>query len=516
MNQIQIKKERLLCGAAFCFFVLVTAYKLTNAPLWFDETVEYWYSKFIIGSVPYENGYTSMYQRIISTYQPPLYNVIMYFWLKISESEWWFRFFGVFMGFIGMIGLYKTIRKIGNGYIAALAVVFSTCVYQLAYYWQECAEYCLMLGTLFWTVYFWFCLIDKPNKNNIIAFTISAIIPVYSQYGAVFPVVAMAVVAFIYIIALKDHKKIIIIAISDAVALIVAALPLYVFFLRKQMLNQQGGEISLKNISFSEGVFQDFFNNLRVVFKWNFLSYYSEIATTIFLVIILLMIIATILLSRSMAVRLFAITNIIIWLLYYISVKFGIYSYGSFGSRYNLFLIPVWIILFFSVAIEFSSILARYIPEKFEVKTLYAGIGVGFILCFSYFGWVSKLQGNWSKEDCRGAVKAWYEVGAENSNTIVYYGANTGFAYYVRQSSQYNEATENNVNYMNWYRDKSEDVYREYVNSIYGASWPNEIYVVASHTRDDMNTFITSIMTMGYEREDIYSKGAYLIRLFKP
>lgn len=35
--------EKILAGAAFIFCVLITCYKLTNAPLWFDETIEFWY-----------------------------------------------------------------------------------------------------------------------------------------------------------------------------------------------------------------------------------------------------------------------------------------------------------------------------------------------------------------------------------------------------------------------------------------------------------------------------------------
>ncbi len=517
MNQVHAKKENLLCGAAFCFFVLVTTYKLTNAPLWFDETIEYWYSRIMVGSLPYESaisGSANMYQRIISTYQPPLYNIIMYFWLKISESEWWFRFFGVVMGFTGMIALYKTIQKIGNGYIAALAVIFSSCVYQLTYYWQECAEYCLMLGTLFWTIYFWICLIEKPDKKGIICFTISAVIPVYSQYGAVFPVAAMAFTALLYLITLKDRQSIKTIIVAYIITLIGAALPLYCFFLKKQMLRQQAGEITYKSILFSVQAVKDFFYDLRTVFKWNFMSYCSDVTVVILLVILMVMILMVVILPCKRVVKLFAATNILTWILYYFSVKAGIYSYGNFGSRYDLFFIPLWIVLNFAIAIEFGSMLTRYISERFGVKALYAGLCCCFILCFSYFGWASKLQNNWNKEDCRGVVNTWYEVDAANSDTIIYYGAVSGFAYYVRQSRQYSDTTENRVNYMDWCRDKNEDEYREYVDSIYGDRWPGEIYVVASHTRDDVNTLVSSIMNEGYEREDVYvNEGAYLIRL---
>ena len=186
-------RESILLGGVFLLFLIISTYKLTNASLWFDESIEYWYSKIMVGELPFESsGTVNMYQRIISTFQPPLYNVLMYFWLKISDSVWWFRFFGVVMGFIGMIGLYKAIFKAtGNSYLASCSVAFATFVYQLLYYWQECAEYCIMLAGLFWTLYYWIAMIKEPNRKNLIGFTISAIIPIYSQYGSAFPVVIM-------------------------------------------------------------------------------------------------------------------------------------------------------------------------------------------------------------------------------------------------------------------------------------------------------------------------------------
>lgn len=114
----KIKLIKVFPFIAFAFFFLITCYKLTYAPLWFDETIEFWYSKNLNGYVPYEmqNGgqASSMYQRIVSTYQPPLYNIVMFFWLKISTAEWWFRFFSVLMGFVGNLAIYKTVKKLSN------------------------------------------------------------------------------------------------------------------------------------------------------------------------------------------------------------------------------------------------------------------------------------------------------------------------------------------------------------------------------------------------------------------
>lgn len=103
--------DTLLIIIGVIIFVLVNTYKLTNAGLWFDEVVEYWYSKG--GTLPMGlTGSGGFFDRVRSTYQPPLYNMLMFLWLKIMDTEFWFRFFGVVAGAIGMIFLYKSCRLI--------------------------------------------------------------------------------------------------------------------------------------------------------------------------------------------------------------------------------------------------------------------------------------------------------------------------------------------------------------------------------------------------------------------
>lgn len=509
------RRESILTGAAFAFFLFITCYKLTNASLSFDETVEYWYSKVMFGPIPFDGynavGTTNMYQRIISTYQPPLYNVIMHFWLKVSDTEWWFRFFGVVMGFLGMVGIYKSVKKVSNTFLAAGAVFLSSMVYQLVYFWQQCSEYCLMLSLLCWTMYFWILLLLEANGKNIILFTVLAIASIYSQYGAAFPVLVMAVVAFLVIIGTKNKKNIITICISYVSALIFAALPLYFFFLRPQMLEQSEG---VKNtFIFGTDLLKDTVYKLQVVFKWNFAPYYSEEVTWILFLILICGIVVSLIFSKSKMIRILIITNICTWLCYYVAVKLGIYALGIFGHRYNLFFIPMWIVLLFGVGYDLYSILERSILKKWDAHNIFSGVCLCFTLCYAVLSWNLKLEENWEKADSRGAVQAWYEQGAAEKSTIVYYGADAGFAYYVRMNDAYNDQTENNVTYMYWNRDKSSDEYLEYVNSVYGDEWPYEVFVVASHYGNDLDTFMLSFTEHGYVREDLYDEnGGKLIK----
>ena len=510
--------ERIMSGAAFTLFMMIACYKLTNAPLWFDETIEYWYSKIMFGKIPFEraglDASTNMYQRIVSTYQPPLYNVVMHFWLKLGTTEWWFRFFGVVMGTVGNIGIYKAVKKVSNSYIAASAVFFSACVFQLVYYWQECAEYCLMLGTLCWAIYAFICLLAEQSLRNIIMFTILSILPVYSQYGAAFPVLAMIIIAYVYTLMARDKKSIISLTISYLVAFVGAALPLFYFFMIKQMRNQQGGNIEAVKFTVENNVFVDMFNSFKTIVWWNLFSYYNELVSVVFSWFFIFCIALSILFSRKIYVKLIAFVNVISWVLYYIAVKLGMYSYGSFGSRYNLFFIPLWIISLFCFGYQLYELLKNSLNEKLKNSSyIYTGVCISMILCFMVTSWTMKLQYNWSKEDMRSAVKTWLEVGAQNSQTIVYYGGDSGFAYYVRANENYSPEMENNVVYMPWMRDKSVEEYTDYINSLYADEWPIEIYIIGTHTRADINTLASAFTDRGYIREDLNTSNCTLMRL---
>lgn len=515
------KKKKLeisVAGAAFIFFVLITCYRLTYAPLWYDEAVEFWYSKIMFGRLPYQslwaNASENMYQRIINTYQPPLYNVIMHFWLKFGTTEWWVRFFGVVMGFIGNIGIYKTTKKISNGFVAAGAVFCSSCVVQLVYYWQEAAEYCLMLATLCWTVYAFICLLKEQSLKNIIFFTIISILTVYSQYGAVFPVAVMLIIVYIIVLFKKDKKNIISMTVSYLAALIFAAIPLIYFFLIKQMRRQQSAGGQIAEESAAGNIFVNMFNGLKTTVLWNLVPHCHESVAMILTWIFIICTVLFLIFSKKAYVKILAVTNIVTWLIYYVTVKKGLYSYGQFGSRYNLFFIPLWLITIFCFGYEIYEIIKENTQGKLKyLSFVYTGICLIIAAAFMISGWTMKIQHNWIKEDMRGAVAKWEEVGAKDSHTIVYYGDNGTFAYYVRQLDDYSPDTEKNVDYMPWLRGRTVEEYKKYIDSIYGKDWPKEVCLIGVHRNEDINLIISAFTDNGYAREDLYNNYGMFAKL---
>ncbi len=516
--------EQIAAVTAFVFFTLVTCYQLTGSALWYDEAIEYWYSKILVGELPMAgvaDGTVNMYQRILLTYQPPLYNILMYFWLKVSDTELWFRLFGVLMGLVGMAGIYKSVKKVINGWTASVTVICASTTYQLYSYWQECAEYCLLLGCLCWVVYFWICLIQEINIRNMICFTVVGILAVYSQYGAAFPVGAMAITAYFYIIWRKNKKNTIAINIVYIGALTSAALPLYTFFIRKQMVHQQMERNSFLIPEFPGGILYDLFESLYATFYWNFFSYiYSQTVVRNIMILVLFLCLMALIFGRHMITKMMIIANILCWLVYYIAVKFGAYSYGNFGRRYNLFFIPLWIILIVAVCAEIYSILPDFSRMRLGgvplLRRVFTVVCLGWLGCYTVYNWTGKLKYHSYKSDIRGVVQEWYARKGYEDATIVYYAADPGFAYYIRQHGDYDENKEEHVTYMEWSRDLSIDAYSSFIDRIYGREWPEEIYIAAANYVDDLNTLTDCFLQKGYAREDVYDKNAgKLVYLFQ-
>jgi len=110
------KNNKLIVILIFVFFAVLYTCFCTKSSLWYDEAIEYWYSKTLSGTVPVGGTTTTMYERIVSTYQPPLYNWLMYLWLQIADTEFWFKFAGVITTIIGAIGFYQVTKEITNEY----------------------------------------------------------------------------------------------------------------------------------------------------------------------------------------------------------------------------------------------------------------------------------------------------------------------------------------------------------------------------------------------------------------
>ena len=159
------RKEYFCLTAVLLVFLLMSLYKLTDAPLWYDEVVEFYYSKYLSGPIQGVSIYNSLYERLqFNSFQPPLYNLIMHVWLLFSESEWWFRFSGVVFGFIGMLGLYACMKMITNWKVAVLSVFVSSFTVSYTHLFNPSYLLIMLFSILF--NYCIFRLIISARKKN--------------------------------------------------------------------------------------------------------------------------------------------------------------------------------------------------------------------------------------------------------------------------------------------------------------------------------------------------------------
>ena len=363
---------------------------------------------------------------------------------------------------------------------------------------------------------------ERTATLLLILFTVFAVLSVYSQYGTVFPIVAMAVLAFLRVLSSKDMKRIGGMTLRYGAALLGAGLPLIFFFLRQQMLHQESAQLS--EMTFENGVLSDmreaFLKELRVNVIQGF-SANPDVVVAAMYVLLALTLIALVL-GKDGSAKLLIAANLATWLLYYFSVKAGLYVHNyynanPFGRRYSLFLIPMWMVLITGVGAEVWRVARAHRAVKpNDIKYSVAGALLCVTFCLAFMGWNTKLEAHWKKDNNRGMVDAWYEAGAQDSNTFVYYCAKYGFAYYVEHDDQYTEHTEDNVHYMAWLRNASKDEYAEYIERLYGEDWPDEIYCAASHFGKDLTTITKCFKSAGYKSKTVYKgKNAKLLRFVK-
>lgn len=533
-NKKQRIKEYVGLILAFAFFLYMAMTKLTEAPLWLDETLEYYISKYMTGIIPWysNNGVTyatNMYERMLGAFQPPLYNFIMYFWLLIADTEWWFRISNVIMSAIGAYGIYKTVKKISSYQVATLSVVIFSCIYQVIYYTQECSEYSMLLMFLPWTLYAYIQLMEEIKLKNMIYFVILCVLSVYTQYGATFVIVPLIISVFWKAIQSKQGKKIKELLVVYIVTFIAAAVPLLLFFVIPQLENQSNKMSNPDAWKFyNNNIFSDFLHMFIDVFRWNTIESITRFYGIALTATILLFLIACYCLkySKSFILKHLIVCNIFTWILYYIPTRGGIYGRGYFGFRYNIFFIPLWLItiifMLYEVYKTFDSIPNE--KKKNIIKRIYQAIIIVLVVGYCVYG-AHQINKRWEKADTRGCVTAWYEKEGYQYPTLVECGQATSFSYYFEHNPSYKEEYEANViREKEYVADKSEkeeaeqydtksEYYQKYLDEIFEKEWPKQMYYFVG----DMDTSILGdvLKNNGYKVEQVYKTTSQLYYLYK-
>lgn len=413
------------------FFIFMMMFNLMNSSLWGDEWAEYYNSQRSI-----KNG--DLYRAVINTYQPPLYNLVMHFWLKIDQSILWFRLFNTFCGGLAGIFLYRTVKSLINFKWAVWALLSLGITYQWIYCIQECSEYALMLMFLCFVFYFYVLTCKEYSLLMEVLFILSCVGAMYSQYGAFFVVAPLLFLHFIGKCLFGDKKKILNTIWMYLISFFVFAVPLYIFFARIQIKNNTISENSnfffswesVKNSLLVYGKLIGYFlncNNKTLLYK---------IITIIGVILIFTGCFILIKSSVTWLEKSLIVAMLIAYFLFYWLVTFHVYAMlhpnESLGyySRYAYFFIPM-----FYIAIPLILHISASLIKKVWLKSLY----IRFIFCsvamFLLCSYPSVIN-NWHKANDEKLAEIWINNAGFNDVTYLIGGwVNQAFNYHTKQYS---------------------------------------------------------------------------------
>ena len=493
---------------------------LTTSCLWYDEAVEYFYSKYMTGSASMGLPLTeNMYERICFTFQPPLYNVLMYLWLSVFDSESTFRLAGVLTTFVGSIGLYCAFRKITGikWSLMGLCVYLTAC--SVKFYALECAEYNLLLCMECWMLYFFVCCITgnstRARKRGLIGFYAFAALSIYSQYGSAFLIAALFLALCLVYIKRKDYVSLRwLFGLGFAVAL-VAIVPLWIWFIQKQ-LHHQGTSAVNHSPVFVGNVFyslkESFCNNVSWIFTMPETNK-VRLARAMNLIVVGMGICTIFSVFRWKRARVLApclTACVICFMAFFIAGACSFYAYNWWdgygcnniinGNRYIIFFAPL---LIFTL-VTGTCLCCQSIAIKSWLHKLMCFVPIVIAAIFYAQLWLSPCV---IKNDVREATNAWMEVGGYRSHTLLQEWVAGTFHYYFRHSPVFSpEAQEKIITMELMIRTQDRKTMFKYLTGINVFSYPELYYVgyISSPGSPNNLEMIRSIFTQqGYDVETV-------------
>lgn len=426
MKKKKYLQDKELFYIAMAFFVFMMLFNLTHSSLWGDEWVEYTVSQKSI-----KNG--ELYRAIMGTFQPPLYNLLLHFWLKINKTILWFRLFNVFCGIMAGVFIYRSAWRLTDPRLASGVLCMLGATYHWVFCIQECSEYSLMLMFLCISIYYYIEAETSDKISSEILFILACVGAMYSQYGAFFVVFLLLIAYFVQGCLVEKKRKIWKMIGVYSFYFVVFALPLYIFFARKQIEYNEISRyskifISLKSIKgllVTFGRLMGYFLNIDN----------NEISGFILPLIGMLTIAAgsTLLvkkkissLKKNLIIVLFSA-----YILHYWLVVFRIYamvhpdqSYG-FYARYSYFYMPVFYVVIPMIWYETVCAIKKLALKIWTIRVIMCSIATSVLMSYP------RLLNNWNKAYDQEFAKIWVYNGGFNEITYLIGVAEYGFKYYT-------------------------------------------------------------------------------------
>lgn len=152
-------------------------YALSAESFYFDEVYSVWAAKHSVGWL-----FTLSTQRIF----PPLYYMLLHFWLVLGEDEFTIRLLSVALGLISIVGVYVLAKQLFNERVGLLSALLLTISPLHLWYSQEARMYMLVLTLGLYSAYFMLLALRKGQRWQWLAYILSTALAMNTHYFILF------------------------------------------------------------------------------------------------------------------------------------------------------------------------------------------------------------------------------------------------------------------------------------------------------------------------------------------
>ncbi len=516
-------KKYLAFVPILVFAFALRMWEINARSMWFDESFEYWASTV---------GLQDLLTTVTTSFQPPLYNFLLHFWLNFGSDAIWLRFLSVAFSMLGLLGLMVLGHRLfGIRGAIVVGLLMATLPTEIKYA-QEVAEYALMSFMLSWALLSLFRALRVSTWKAWGVWGIFCVMAVYSHYGAAISVFALSAIVFIENIFRHELAKLGKQA-SVIILSLVLGLPL-LYFLPKQLLAQKRNPVVLGDFIYE---IKSLVENTGKTFLFPLTGEpFSSLPKWLPLLgigSILLLSLLMLLFCQDKDLK-----RVFLWfwgeyLVYYWSVRASLYAYGNYGFRYMLILLPLFVLVMAAVVSKLHESKFLFIKAT-ATGLLFLTIALGvYSLPNRSISEKTRNYTAWPEtQDVREVVLYWRQHSSYDTPTYIYYGAAPAFRYYARlygieqeillppawysscwQGLPVEHCVVDNVYYGVWFRSSSLEDKVSSIQNTFG-TMPKRFWIIFSHIYADENNDIVKQLLDNYKIEDEFRQVnavAYLL-----
>lgn len=189
----------------------------------------FWFDEAITWSIAKQNLLQMTVAIVGGDNHPPLYYLLLHFWLKLNDSEIFLRFPSIIFGLISIYLTYLIGKKIINERVGIFSAAITSFSPLHIYFSGETRMYSLWTMLIMFGFYQFLKLLQKPKTIHYILFTLWSLLALYTHYFTIFFLLALNL---FLILNRKKNQKILKNLIVLEIVIIFLFSPWLIFFSR--------------------------------------------------------------------------------------------------------------------------------------------------------------------------------------------------------------------------------------------------------------------------------------------